>query len=57
MRDPQSSFNYCKRLIQLRQSDSALSNDQYINVENDNRNVFSFLWMYGRNKISEKTMA
>ena len=51
MKDSQSLFNYYKQLIQLRQSHSALSNGQYINVENDNKNVFSFLRMYENRKV------
>ena len=51
MKDPQSLFNHYKQLIQLRQSHSALSNGQYLLVENDNKNVFSFLRMYGNNKV------
>ena len=51
MKDPQSLFNHYKQLIQLRQSHPALSNGQYLLVENDNKNVFSFLQMYGNNKV------
>ena len=51
MKDSQSLFNYYKQLIQLRQSHLALSNDQYLLVENDNKNVFSFLRMYGNSKV------
>lgn len=49
--DSKSLFNYYKKLIRLRQDHAALSNGQYINVENDNKNVFSFLRMYGKNKV------
>ncbi len=49
--NPNSLFNYYKQLIHVRQSHSALSNGQYIAIENDNKNVFSFLRMYKNNKV------
>lgn len=51
IKNPQSLFNHYKQLIQLRQNNAALSNGQYVNVENDNKNVFSFLRIYGKNKV------
>jgi alpha-amylase len=50
-RDPNSLFNYYKKLIQVRQNHAALSNGAYLNLENDNKNVFSFLRIYKNNKV------
>jgi alpha-amylase len=50
-RDINSLFNHYKKLIQLRQSHSALSNGSYFPVENDNKNVFSFMRQYKNQQI------
>ena len=50
-KDSNSLFNYYKTLIHLRQSNAALSNGQYIPVENDNKKVFSFHRIYGKQTI------
>jgi alpha-amylase len=49
--DVNSLFNHYKKLIQLRQSHSALSNGSYLPVENDNKNVFSFVRQYQKHQI------
>jgi alpha-amylase len=50
-KDSNSLFNYYKTLIHLRQNHMALSNGQYVYAENDNKKVFSFLRIYGAQKI------
>lgn len=50
-RNPNSLFSYYRKLIQLRQNHAALSNGQYINAENDNKNVFSFIRTYKNHQI------
>jgi glycosidase len=41
--DPNSLFHFYKKLINLRQSNAALTNGSYQTVRNDNNSVFSFL--------------
>ncbi|MBS1950378.1 MAG: hypothetical protein OJF59_000297 [Cytophagales bacterium] len=41
--DPQSLFNYYKKMIQLKKSYPALAQGKYQDVENDNNKIFSFL--------------
>jgi alpha-amylase len=50
-KDAHSLFNYYKELIQLRKNNSALSNGEYIAIENDNKNVFSFIRKFKKNKV------
>ncbi len=42
-KDPNSLFNFYKKIIRLRQSNGALTNGSYQTLPNDNSNVFSFL--------------
>lgn len=42
IKDPNSLFNFYKKIIKLKQSNSALANGNYENVENNNNKVFSF---------------
>ncbi len=44
-KDSSSLFNFYKRIIHLRQSNSALANGNYQTLINDNNKVFSFLRM------------
>jgi alpha-amylase len=50
-KEPNSLFNYYKKLTRLRRSHAALSNGQYILADNDNKNVFSFVRMYENEKV------
>lgn len=49
--DPNSLFNFYKKIIKLRQSNVALANGQYENVQNNSSSVFSFYRKEGNNTI------
>ena len=49
--DPQSLFNYYKKIIQIRQNNPALSNGSYANAANNNDKVFSFIRAYASEKV------
>jgi glycosidase len=49
--DPNSLFNYYKKMISLRQSNPALSNGIYGNIINDNNYVYSFTRTFKNKKV------
>lgn len=49
--DPNSLFNYYKKMISLRQSNPALSNGKYGNINNDNNYVYSFTRTYKNKQV------
>ncbi|GAB2575234.1 alpha-amylase family glycosyl hydrolase [Spirosoma areae] len=49
--DPNSLFNYYKKLIAIKQRSPALANGRYENAENDNKNVYSFRRVNGTEKV------
>ncbi|MEI7587511.1 alpha-amylase family glycosyl hydrolase [Runella sp.] len=51
MQDPNSLFNYYKKLIRLKQSKPALAKGQYENAENNNPEVFSFYRIYKNERV------
>ncbi len=50
-KNPNSLFNYYKRLLAIRQSNPALSNGEYSEAENDNKNVYSFYRTHGNENV------
>jgi glycosidase len=49
--DPNSLFNYYKKLIRLKHSNPALANGEYANAPNDNSKVFSFYRSHRGRKV------
>lgn len=49
--DKNSLFNFYKRIIKLRKSNSALSSGTYRTIANSNNSVLSFLRVEGKNKV------
>jgi glycosidase len=49
--DPNSLFNFYKKIIKLRQSNDALANGKYENVQNNSSSVFSFYRKEGNNTM------
>lgn len=54
MLDSNSLYNFYKKIIKLKQSNPALANGSYENVENNNNNVFSF---YRKDKLNTVLIA
>jgi glycosidase len=49
--DPESLFNFYKKMIRFRQGNAALSSGSYAKAENDNNAVFSFLRQTASGKV------
>ncbi len=50
-RDPNSLWNYYRKMIQLKKSSKALASGQYSAVENNNEKIFSFLRSTGKDQV------
>jgi glycosidase len=51
LKDPNSLFNFYKKIIQLRKTNSALSNGDYQYFESNNKNVFSFYRIDNKQRV------
>ena len=51
LKDPNSLFNFYKKIIKIKQNYSAIAEGIYVDVENNNSSIFSFYRKEGNNTM------